>query len=83
MSVKYRFLLVFLKDEKLYKRKISTPLLKYLDKEEVSTRIKEVHQGICGNHSGGRSLSHKLLKQGYYWPTMQSDAQGFVKTCSK
>ena len=36
-----------------------------------------------GNHSGSRSLVHKLVRAGYYWPTMQMDAEAYVKTCDK
>ena len=45
--------------------------------------MKEVHEGIYGNHSGSRSLVHKLVRAGYYWPTMQKDAEAYVKTCDK
>ena len=26
---------------------------------------------------------HKLVQAGYYWPTMQKDAEAYVKTCDK
>ena len=42
--------------------------------------MREVHEGIYGNHSGLRSLVHKLVRVGYYWPTMQKDAKAYVKT---
>ena len=45
--------------------------------------MREVHEGICGNHSRSRSLVHKLVQAGYYWPTMQKDAKAYVKTCDK
>ena len=45
--------------------------------------MREVHERICGNHSGSRSLVHKLVQAGYYWPTMQKDAEAYVKTCDK
>ena len=45
--------------------------------------MREVHEGICGNHSGSRSLVHKLVRAGYYWPTMQKDAEAYVKTWNK
>ena len=32
---------------------------------------------------GSRSLVHKLVRAGYYWPTMQKDAEAYVKTCDK
>uniref|UniRef100_A0A2N9EWG4 Uncharacterized protein n=1 Tax=Fagus sylvatica TaxID=28930 RepID=A0A2N9EWG4_FAGSY len=38
---------------------------------------------ICGNHSGARSLVHKLVRAGYYWPAMQKDAIFYVRACDK
>nr|CAN78757.1 hypothetical protein VITISV_035650 [Vitis vinifera] len=45
--------------------------------------LAELHEGICGNHSGGRSLAHRAHSQGYYWPTMKKDAAAYVKRCDK
>uniref|UniRef100_A0A2N9H4H0 Uncharacterized protein n=1 Tax=Fagus sylvatica TaxID=28930 RepID=A0A2N9H4H0_FAGSY len=47
------------------------------------THNPEVHEGICGNHSGARSLAHKLTRAGYYWPSLLHDATQYVKTCDK
>ncbi|XP_075663264.1 uncharacterized protein LOC142632820 [Castanea sativa] len=67
----------------LYKRGLSRPYLRCLGPKEADYVMREVHEGICGNHSGSRSLVHKLIRAGYYWPTMQKDAQTYVKTCDK
>ena len=45
--------------------------------------MRKVQEGICGNHSGSRSLVHKLVRARYYWPTMQKDAKTYVKTWDK
>ena len=45
--------------------------------------MREIHEGICGNHSGSRSLVHKLVRAGYYWPTIQVDTEAYVKACDK
>jgi hypothetical protein len=45
----------------LYKRGLSLPYLCCLDKAEVNYVMREIHEGICGNHSGARSLVHKLV----------------------
>ena len=42
--------------------------------EEAEYVMREVHEGIYGNHSRVRSLVHKLIRAGYYWPTIQKDA---------
>ena len=73
---------VLIKDV-LYKRGFSRPYLRYLVPEEAKYVMREFHEGICENHSGARSLVHKLIRVGYYWPTMQKDAGAYIKTCDK
>ena len=57
----------------LYKKGFSRPYLRCLGHEEADYVIREVHEGIYGNHSGARSLVHKLIRAGCYWPTMLKD----------
>ena len=45
----------------LYKRGFSRPYLRCLDPEEADYVMREVHEGICRNHLGARSLVHKLI----------------------
>ena len=45
----------------LYKRGFSCLYLRCLGTEEADYVIREVHEGICGNHLGSRSLVHKLV----------------------
>ena len=61
----------------------NTPLLKYIDGDECNYILREVHEGICGNHSGGSSLAQNILRQGYYWPTLKKDALSFSQKCDK
>nr|KYP43116.1 Retrovirus-related Pol polyprotein from transposon 17.6 [Cajanus cajan] len=65
----------------LYKRGFSTPLLKCLNPDEADYVMREVHEGICGMHSRARTTVSKLLRAGYYWPTINSDCAKFVKKC--
>ena len=67
----------------LYKRGFSRPYLRCLSHDEADYVMREVHEGICGNHSGARSLVHKLIRAGYYWPTMLKDVQAYVNACDK
>ncbi|XP_065639023.1 uncharacterized protein LOC136071527 [Quercus suber] len=53
----------------LYKRGFSHPYLRCLGPEEADYIMREVHAGIYENHSGSRSLVHKLVRVGYFWPT--------------
>ncbi|KAL0454586.1 UNVERIFIED_CONTAM: hypothetical protein Slati_0797800 [Sesamum latifolium] len=56
--------------DELYKRTVDGPLLKCLDEERAKYVLREIHEGSCGNHSGGRSLAQKVTRQGYFWPTL-------------
>ncbi|GKV50632.1 hypothetical protein SLEP1_g57332 [Rubroshorea leprosula] len=70
-------------DGVLYKRSFSLPLLWCLNPYEAEYALREVHEGVCGSHVGARTLAHKVLRQGYYWPNMYKDATHFVQRCLK
>ncbi|XP_038973752.1 uncharacterized protein LOC120105406 [Phoenix dactylifera] len=67
----------------LYRRSFTSPLLRCLRSSEADYAIREVHEGICGSHLGERALAHKILRQGYYWPTLQKDTLDFVQKCDR
>ena len=73
---------VLIKDV-LYKRGFSWLYLRCLSQEKADYVMREVHEGICENHSGAWLLMHKLIRARYYWPTILKDAQAYVKTCDK
>ena len=72
-----------LMDEVLYKRGFSQPYLRCLALDEANYVLGEVHEGACDNHSGARSLVHKVVRAGYYWPTIQANAKAYVKVCDQ
>ena len=48
-------------DQKFYKCSFSRPYLLYIHPEASELLLEELHKGIYGNHTGGRSLSHKAI----------------------
>ncbi|RDX82658.1 Retrovirus-related Pol polyprotein from transposon 17.6, partial [Mucuna pruriens] len=50
----------------LYRRGFAFPLLRCVNKGEAEYVIKEVHEGICGTHIGGRALASKIARARYY-----------------
>ncbi|KAL0303750.1 UNVERIFIED_CONTAM: hypothetical protein Sradi_6243100 [Sesamum radiatum] len=52
--------------DELYRRMVDGPLLKCIDGERAQYVLREIHEGSCGNHSGGRSLAQKVMRQGYF-----------------
>ena len=71
------------KDQKLYIRSYSGPYLLCIHLKVVEILLKELHEEICGSHTGGRSLAHSALTQGYWWPSMQKSSQEYVKKCDQ
>ena len=68
-------------DRKLYKCSFSRPYLLCVHPEASESLLEELHEGVCGSYTGGRSLSHRALTQGYWWPNMQKE--GYVKKCDQ
>lgn len=67
----------------LYKQGYSLLYLRCASSKEVDYVLCKIHDGIYGNHTRARSLVGKVLKAGYYWPTLQKDAYDIVRACDK
>ena len=70
-------------DKKLYKRSFSGPYLLCVHPDASESLLEELHDGVCGSHTGGRSLSHRAITQGYWWPRKQNEAQEYVRKCDQ
>ncbi|KAI5321961.1 hypothetical protein L3X38_031033 [Prunus dulcis] len=82
-KLRYRSARYTVINDVLYKRGYTTPYLKCLTAEQGEYILREIHSGVCGDHSGSRSLAYKAFRQGYFWPTMHQDANSLVKRCDK
>ena len=70
-------------DKRLYKRSFSGPYLLCVHPNVTESILEELHKGIYGNHTGGRSLSHRAITQGYWWPNMQKKVKEYVRKCDQ
>ena len=70
-------------NDTLYKRGFSMPYLKCVDEDEAKYILEEIHEGVCGDHAGLRSLVSKVIRTSYFWPTMQANVVELVKRCDK
>ena len=68
-------------DHKLYKCSYSGPYLLCIHPKVSKLLLEELHEGICGSHTGGRSLAHRAITQRYWWSGMQKEAQEYAKKC--
>lgn len=58
-------------------------MIRCLDPDEVDYAMREVDEGVCGNHSGSQSMVANIVRQGYYWLCVDYDSKQFVKKCDK
>ena len=70
-------------DSKLYRRSFYGPYLLCVHSNQTELLLEEMHEGICGSHTGGRSLAHRAITQGYWWPNMQREVLEYVKKCDQ
>jgi hypothetical protein len=56
-------------------------MLKCITEAEGIELLREVHSGTCGSHSGPRALAAKVIRQGFYWPTIICTANRVTRSC--
>ena len=66
---------------KLYRRGIDGILRRCVDYTEVPDILEACHDNACGGHFSGRLTGQKILRAGYYWPTLFADAEAYAKKC--
>lgn len=75
-----RFTLI---DGALYRQGFLAPLLRCVSLEKSQYILAEIHEGVCGNHYGGRALEGKVVKASYNWPQTLKDVEEFIRKCIK
>ncbi|XP_071734563.1 uncharacterized protein [Rutidosis leptorrhynchoides] len=64
---------------RLYRKSFLTPWLRCIGPSLASIINQEMHKGVCGFHVGLRSIVAKIMRLGYYWPTMHQDTVTALK----
>ena len=73
----------FIIDNVLFWRNHEGILLNCLTIEETDNVLKELHAGDCGGHLYWKSTADKILRAGFYWPSLFTDVKKFVMSCHK
>jgi hypothetical protein len=69
-------------DGKLYRRGArSGVLMKCVTKEDGYDILREIHEGVCGNHVASRTLVGKAYRASFWWPTAVINAEDLVRRC--
>ncbi|KAB2617051.1 hypothetical protein D8674_012920 [Pyrus ussuriensis x Pyrus communis] len=58
-EIRYKSTCYLIINDQLYKRGFNLPYLWCLTLAEAEIVFREIHEGVCGDHAGSRSLSHK------------------------
>jgi hypothetical protein len=56
-------------------------VLRCLKREDADKVLKEIHDGPAGGLFAGNTTAHKIMRVGYYWPTMFKDAHTYARNC--
>jgi hypothetical protein len=69
-------------DNTLYRRGARSGfLMKCVTKEDGYDILREIHEGVCSNHTASRTLVGKAYRASFWWPTAVSDAEDLVRRC--
>ena len=54
----------------LYHRGVDSIVHRCLTHEEAEVVLNDCHRGGCGGHLSGLSTAQKILRAGYFWPSI-------------
>eukprot|EP00253_Pinus_taeda_P006880 PITA_06880 len=54
----------------LYRRGVDSILRRCLTLEEAKSVLNECHSGACGGHLSGLATAQRILRGGYFWPSL-------------
>jgi hypothetical protein len=77
-AVRYRLI-----DQVLYWKDPLGLLLKCVDPQEADMIMIEFHDSLYGGHHFWKTTAYKILRAGYYWPTVFIDVCRRVQACTK
>jgi hypothetical protein len=56
-------------------------LLRCLEHIDTEKLMKELHDGPVGRHFVGDTTTHKIPRDGYYWPTLFKYSHAYARNC--
>ena len=66
---------------RLFKRGAYTILRRCMSQVEVPDILEAYHNSACRGHFLGQLTGHKILRAGYFWPTLFQDLHDYVRKC--
>ena len=81
--IKRNFARYTLIDGTLFRHGFTHPILTCVSSDECTRIMSELHEGICRSHVGGRSLTSKVIRAGFYWPSVKEDCVRYAQRCKQ
>ena len=66
---------------RLFRRGADTILRRCVSQVEVPGILEACHDSACGGHFSGQLTGQKILRAGYFWPTLFQDSHDYVRKC--
>jgi hypothetical protein len=57
--------------------------IRCLEKRDVEKVMFELHDGPAGGLYGGDNTAHKILRPGYYWPSLFKYSHVYARICQQ
>jgi hypothetical protein len=81
--IKLKALKYFILDGYLYWKDHGGIFLNFLLKDQVDGVLQDFHARDCGKHLSWKTTTNKILRVGFYWPTLLSNVHQKVTSCHK
>jgi len=65
----------------LYHHGVDSIFQRYLTHEEAERVLNDCYSGACGGHMSGFATAQKILRVGYFWPSLFKDCINAVRKC--
>jgi len=70
-------------DGVLFRHGFTHPIMTCVSGDECTRIMSELHERICRSHVGGRSLASKVIRAGFYWPSVREDCVRYAQRCKQ
>jgi hypothetical protein len=65
----------------LYRHGIDSVFRRCLTFDEAEKTLNDCHYGACGGHMSGYATAQKILRAGYFWPSLFNDCIIVIQKC--
>jgi hypothetical protein len=65
----------------LFRRNYDGILLRCVDENQAHKLMREFHEGICSGQFARISIAHKIIRVGFYHPSMFRDSYATIRKC--